>query len=248
MKPLFITGIGTGVGKTLVSAIVAEALGACYWKPVQAGYEEGTDTQWIAARLSHPWARVLPEAYKLKLPASPHIAAREEGVVISLEEIESQFHALRSGLPVLPGQSDPRVEGLPGWSAPAAGEYFVIEGAGGLMVPLNDREFMVDLIKKLDARVILVSRNYLGSINHSLLTAAVCKEHGLDIVGWIFNDQYLDYEREICDWSGYRKIGSIPFDARPDKQFVSEQGKKIRTSLLFQLEMNRTGIPRSASS
>lgn len=237
MKPIFITGIGTGVGKTLVSAIVAEALGACYWKPVQAGYEEGTDSGWVAERLSHPWARVvLPEAYKLKLPASPHIAAREEGVVIDIDTIGRQFQDLRSNLPVLPGQSDPNREGFPGWSPPLPGEYFVIEGAGGLLVPLNDREFVVDLIKKLDARVILVSRNYLGSINHSLLTAAVCKAHGLDVIGWIFNDQYLDYEREICEWSGYSKIGSIPHSARPDKEFVAEYGKKFRMPLLFRLK------------
>lgn len=237
MKPIFITGIGTGVGKTLVSAIVAEALGACYWKPVQAGYEEGTDSQWVAGRLSHPWARVvLPEAYKLRLPASPHIAAREEGVVISLDEIDRQFRDLRSGLPVLAGQSDPNVLGEPGWSPPLPGEYFVIEGAGGLMVPLNDREFVIDLIKRLGARVILVSRNYLGSINHSLLTAAVCKAHGLDVLGWIFNDQYLDYEREICEWSGYPRIGSVPHTNHPDEPFVAEEAKRIRMYLMLLLE------------
>jgi dethiobiotin synthetase len=214
IKPIFITGIGTGVGKTLVSAIVTEALGACYWKPVQAGYEEGTDSQWVTGRLSHPRARVvLPEAYKLRLPASPHIAAREEGVEISLDQIDRQFRDLR----------------LPG-------DYFVIEGAGGLMVPLNEQEFVFDLIKKLDARVILVSRNYLGSINHSLLTAAVCKTYGLDVMGWVFNDQYLDYEREICEWSGYPRIGSVPHTNQPDKQFVAEEAKRIALDLMALLE------------
>lgn len=217
MRPLFITGIGTDVGKTVVSAIVTEALGAVYWKPVQAGYDQGTDREWVEARLSHPWARTLPEMYKLRMPASPHIAAREEGVRIDLDDIVRQSRELRSSLPVLPGQRDP--------------EYFVIEGAGGLMVPLNEREFVVDLIKKLDARVILVSRNYLGSINHSLLTAAVCKAHGLDVIGWVFNDQYLDYEQEIKDWSGLRKIASIPMSQSPDKAFVAEQAGRIRAWL-----------------
>jgi dethiobiotin synthetase len=250
IRPLFITGIGTGVGKTLVSAIVAEALGACYWKPVQAGYSEGTDTAWVAERLSHPWARVvLPEAYKLRLPASPHIAAREEKVVIDLDEILERFQTLRSNLPVLRGQSDPNVKGAPGWSPPLPGQNFVIEGAGGLMVPLNDREFVVDLVKKLDARVILVSRNYLGSINHSLLTAAVCKAHGLDVLGWVFDDQYLDYEKEICDWSGYSMIGSVPHTLLPDKAFVAEQARRIRMNLFaLLLSADRKEGLRNASS
>ena len=93
MQPIFITGIGTGVGKTLVSAIVAEALGAYYWKPVQAGFDEGTDAEWVGARIGS--GRVLPELYKLKKPASPHIAAREEGIVISLDRIAERLPSLR---------------------------------------------------------------------------------------------------------------------------------------------------------
>ncbi|HXO74918.1 MAG TPA: AAA family ATPase, partial [Puia sp.] len=91
MRPIFITGIGTGIGKTLISAIVTEALAAHYWKPVQAGFADGTDSEWVGERISALAAqgagagvssRVAPELYKLKLPASPHIAAREEGIVI----------------------------------------------------------------------------------------------------------------------------------------------------------------------
>ena len=227
MKPIFITGIGTDVGKTVVAAIVTEALGAVYWKPVQAGFDQGTDTEWVAERLSHPRARVLPETYKLSLPAAPHIAARQEGIVIDLEVLKQQFLDLRA----------------------RAGEYFVIEGAGGLMVPLNEQEFVIDLIKKLDARVVLVSRNYLGSINHSLLTAAVCKAHGVDVVGWIFNDQYLDYEREIGNWSGFPIIASVPLSKDPDKEFVAEQAKRIRMGLLARLYAPSPAIvPGSASA
>src|SRR6187399_2352796 len=158
MRPIFITGIGTDVGKTVVAAIVTEALDAVYWKPVQAGFDQGTDTEWVGARLSGGAGRTAPEVYKLRKPASPHIAAREEGIQISLDKI-------RASMP----------EDRP----------LVIEGAGGLLVPLNQQEFVVDLVRRLDARVILVSRNYLGSINHSLLTAAVCQAHGLDVAGWI---------------------------------------------------------------
>jgi len=206
-KPIFITGIGTDVGKTVVSAIVTEALGAAYWKPVQAGFDQGTDTEWVAARISG--GRLAPEAYKLRMPASPHIAARAEGLVTSLEKI-------RAAMP----QERP----------------LVIEGAGGLMVPLNESEFVVDLIKKLNASVVLVSRNYLGSINHSLLTAEVCKAHGLDVSGWIFNGEPSGYEREIAEWSGIDWCGAIPFTENPDRNFIREQARQIRPALLKLLE------------
>jgi len=203
MHPLFITGIGTGVGKTLVSAIVTEAIGGWYWKPVQAGFDEGTDAEWVGERLSRK-GRVLREAFKLKLPASPHIAAREEGVTIRVEDIARQTPADRP---------------------------LVVEGAGGLLVPLNDTEFMADLALALDATVILVSRNYLGSINHSLLTAEVCRGRGLRVGGWIFYDQYMNYEEEIVRWSGYPRLGSVPFRETPDSGFVAAQAELIRAAL-----------------
>ena len=221
MLPIFITGIGTGVGKTLISAIVTEALGAHYWKPVQAGFADGTDSEWVGERISTVDAqgvgagaasRVVPEVYKLKLPASPHIAAREEGAVISLDAIAAALPPARP---------------------------LVIEGAGGLLVPLNEREFVLDLVKKLEANVILVSRNYLGSINHSLLTAGICRSHGLKVVGWIFNDQYLHYEQEIVPWSGVPRIGSIPFQNSPDAEFVRKQAALIGPALRKVLGINQ---------
>ena len=206
MKPIFMTGIGTGVGKTLVSAMVTEALGAWYWKPVQAGFDEGTDSEWVEARVGT--GRVLPEAYKLRLPASPHIAAREEGVMISLETLAAQLPAQRP---------------------------LVVEGAGGLFVPLNDTEFMADLALRLDATVILVSRNYLGSINHSLLTAEACRVRGLRVAGWVFNDRFGHYEEEIVRWSGLPALGQVPFTESPDAAFVREQAAKMRPKLLAAL-------------
>jgi dethiobiotin synthetase len=207
MQPIFITGIGTGIGKTLVAAIVTEALDAFYWKPVQAGFEDGTDSDWVGERITRPQGRILPETYKLSLPASPHIAAREEGITIDTNRILAQYRS-----------TDKRP--------------LVIEGAGGLFVPLNDRQFVIDLIGELDATVLLVSRNYLGSINHSLLTAKACRTHGLRVAGWIFNDQYMRYESEIADWTGVPAIASLPFHDNLSAEFIRSQAARIKTPLL----------------
>ena len=214
MKPVFITGIGTDVGKTVAAAIITEALSADYWKPVQAGFDEGTDALTVQDLISNTQSHFHPEVYKLQLPASPHIAARAENITINIDTICQQYSQLTI-------DNSPYSQQSP----------LIIEGAGGLLVPLNDHEFIIDLIKKLDARVILVSRNYLGSINHSLLTAAVCKMNNLDVIGWIFNDQYMQYEDEIEEWSGYKKIGSIPAVTTINKAFVQEQAMRIRDQL-----------------
>lgn len=198
---IFVTGIGTGVGKTFISAILTKALEADYWKPIQAGFEDGTDGETVASLLQGSGATIHPEVYKLKKPASPHIAAREEGIRINIEEICKKI--------------------------PNINRTLLIEGAGGLLVPLNETEFVADLIKALHAKVILVSRNYLGSINHSLLTARVCKEMQLPVIGWVFNDQYLDYEEEIVQWSNFPRIASIPYADNVNGTFINSQAATI---------------------
>ena len=205
MAIFFITGIGTGIGKTLVSAILAEALDADYWKPVQAGLEGETDSEWVKKNIHNGHARVHPELYRLHKPASPHIAAREEGKRISIGEICNSVPQIKHNL--------------------------IVEGAGGLMVPLNDTEFIADLVQPLGAKVILVSRNYLGSINHSLLTAYLAKEKKLPVLGWVFNDQYLNYEDEIASWTNIPGLGSIPFSANVDPEFVATQAKVLKEQL-----------------
>lgn len=208
MKPYFVSGIGTGIGKTLAAAILAEALHADYWKPVQAGFETGTDSELVASLVSNGQTRIHPESYKLKLAASPHIAARQENTRIDLSRIVSDYQKLDTGRPL------------------------VIEGAGGLLVPLNDSEFVIDLVKKLDAKLVLVSRNYLGSINHSLMTANICRQNKLDVAGWIFNDQYMDYEPEISGWSQYPGLLSIPLLETVSKQSVHEAAGRIDLNYL----------------
>jgi dethiobiotin synthetase len=219
INSIFITGIGTDVGKTIAAAILTEALEADYWKPIQAGFDDGTDAEFIRSVISNKKTIVHPETYKLKLAASPHIAAREEGIKIELDKIAEEYNGLtvnRQRSTVNRQQSTVNL---------------IIEGAGGLMVPLNENEFVIDLVKKLNAKVILVSRNYLGSINHSLLTAALCKQHGLNVLGWIFTDQYMSYEDEIVRWSGYPKIASLPFAAKIDSLFIRQQAEGLKLPL-----------------
>jgi len=205
MNKIFITGIGTGIGKTFISAMLARALEADYWKPIQAGFDDGTDSEYVQQVLTGTRCQVHPEVYKLRMPASPHIDAREEGIEISIPKICEQV--------------------------PAISRNLIIEGAGGLLVPLNGSEFVADLIKALDAKVILISRNYLGSINHSLLTARVCKEMNIPVIGWIFNDQYLHYEEEIVRWTNYPLLASVPFMKAEDGQFIEAQTAALQKRL-----------------
>jgi dethiobiotin synthetase len=207
--PIFITGIGTGIGKTLVAAIVTEALQADYWKRVQAGLSEGTDTNWVRERISNPKTFCHDELYKLEMAASPHIAAREEGLAISIDSIIK--------------------------ATPQPGTFLVVEGAGGILVPLNEQEFVLDLAQAMQAKLILVSRNYLGSINHSLLTAEVCSMRGIPVLGWIFNDHYGSYEAEIERWSGLPALGSVPFSNNCNKSFIADQARKLAPQIFARL-------------
>lgn len=204
-KIIFVSGTGTGIGKTFISAILAEAMQADYWKPVQAGYASITDSDWIRNVLTNKRSVIHPETYRLKLAASPHIGAMQENIDISLQKIVSAL---------------PRTE-----------NDLIIEGAGGLMVPLNEHKFVADLITLLNVPVVLVSRNTLGSINFSLLTAMACKQKGIRVLGWIFNDNYLNYENDIEKWTGIPSLASVPFAPHPDSDFISEQAQVIRKKM-----------------
>lgn len=196
-----------------MAATLAEAIGADYWKPVQAGFDKGTDTEWVRDRMTQGEKRVHPETYKLALPASPHIAAREEGITISIPHLLDNFtHIARPEKPL------------------------VIEGAGGLLVPLNATETVADLIKALGCRVILVSRNYLGSINHSLLTAAWCRQQGIHVAGWVFNDQYLNYEAEIVAWSGIPSLGHLPSLGNTNAETIQQIANGWKEELMTKLK------------
>lgn len=157
-RSFVITGTDTDVGKTVVAAGLVAALDAAYWKPVQAGLAEGTDSETVAALADVGSDRIIPEAYRLRTPCSPHEAARIDGVLID-----------RSRL-VLPSSR----LGL------------IVEGAGGTMVPINDDDLMLDLFTDWALPVILVARTALGTINHSLLSVAALRSRGLTIAGIVF--------------------------------------------------------------
>ena len=194
MKRLFITGNGTDVGKTFIAAMLTEAWQADYWKPIQAGELDNTDTMKVRAMVSNKRSRFHPESYKLTQAMSPHAAAARDGVSISMANIK----------------------------APVTDNNLLIEGAGGLFVPINESELMVDLIGHFSAETILVSRNYLGSINHTLLTVEALKHRNLKIAGIIFNDTTnLDSENYIINYTGLRNLGRVDKQAREDKDHVS---------------------------
>lgn len=203
IKQFAITGIGTDVGKTVVSSIVAEALKASYWKPVQAGDLDNSDSIKVASYTSN--VTVLEEAFRLTEPMSPHAAANIDGITISLSDLK----------------------------LPQVDSNFIVEGAGGLMVPLNnDGLTFADAIVSWDLPTIIVSRHYLGSINHSLLTAEVLKARGVNIAGFIFvGDENKATESIILKHSGVKMIARIPMAEVLDKTFIANQAEKISSLL-----------------
>ena len=193
MRPLFVTGIGTHIGKTVVAAILTEALGADYWKPIQAGELLHTDTMKVAGFISHPQSTIHPETYRLSLPMSPHIAAEQDGITIDLDQ----------------------------FLLPVTHNRLIIEGAGGLLVPLNKDALVIDLIKKLDAEVILVSRHYLGSINHTLLSALALRHYHIPVRGIIFNGSpAAGTEAIILAHTGYPLLGRVNEETIIDKAMI----------------------------
>ena len=203
MRKIFITGIGTEVGKTVVSSIVVEALRADYWKPVQAGDLEFSDTDRVKSWVSNERSVFHPSAYALKTPMSPHAAAELDGLRIDPERI---------------------VE-------PVTSNDLVIEGAGGLLVPLNEKNTILDLIRE-DYRVIVVSRNYLGSINHSLLTLEALRSRGLTVSGIIFNGEPVpSTEKTIKTQGKTTVIGRTHEEEGIDRKTVSRYAERFRTKL-----------------
>ena len=200
---LFITGIGTDVGKTIASSIVVEALMADYWKPIQAGDLDNSDTSKVQNFVSNSKSQYYDNAYKLNTPASPHYAAQIDNVEIELRAIYE----------------------------PSTTNHLVIEGAGGILVPLNATDCIIDLIKA-DYKVILVSRHYLGSINHTLLTIEVLKSRGIGVAGIIFSgDENKASEEIILQKTAAKFIGRIDNEPYFDQNVIQYYADKFRENL-----------------
>ncbi len=200
MRTYFITGIGTNIGKTVVSAILTEALEADYWKPIQSGDLETSDSLKVQNLISNQKTIIHPEAYRLNQAMSPHAAAKIDNVTIDLAEI----------------------------IMPKTNNNLIIEGAGGLMVPLNDKDLIIDLIKKLNVEVILVTQNYLGSINHTLLSLESLKARKIKVKGIIFNgESNMETENFILSYTGIKCIGRIQQHELITKEMVLSYKNQI---------------------
>jgi dethiobiotin synthetase len=201
---LFITGIGTDVGKTITSAIVTQALEADYWKPIQAGDLDNSDSHKIQRYISNDITVIHDTSYKLNTPASPHLAAEIDGIIIDLKQI---------------------IE-------PKTKNHLVIEGAGGILVPLNTTDCIIDLIQK-DYKVIVVSRHYLGSINHTLLTCEALKSRCVAVAGIIFSGvENPASESIILAKTGAKFIGRIDNEPYFDQNVIQYYADKFRENLL----------------
>ena len=196
----FVTAIGTDSGKTLVSAILTEALQADYWKPVQSG-KENRDIETVSKLINNGHSCCYEESYLLTLPMSPHAAAKADGERINLDSI------------ILPDNG---------------GNNIVIEGAGGVLVPLNEKDFVIDLAVKFDAEVILVSNNYLGSINHTLLTVQELKRRNIKVKGIIFNGiPNPESEAFILNFSGYRCLLRVAQEKIISQEIITHYAIKL---------------------
>ena len=200
MNGCVVAGIGTEIGKTVVSAILVEAFAADYWKPVQSGGLDHTDTDEVRALVSNHERTFHSEAYRLTVPASPHASAAADGVVIEAERL----------------------------SLPQTDRFLVVELAGGLMVPLNERLLNIDLVKEWGLPVVLVANYYLGSINHTLLSIEALRHRQIDISGIIFNGEPVPETRSvILSYSGLDCLLDVPSTDAVTPEFVAAQAKEF---------------------
>ena len=203
-KSFFVTGIDTGIGKTVVSAILVEALNADYWKPIQSGDLHYTDTDKVK-QLVNEKTILHPEVYRLNNPLSPHVSAKLDSISISLASFQ----------------------------LPKTNNNLIVEGAGGLLVPINeDGNYLSDIILKLGMEIILVSKNYLGSINHTLLSIEYLKSNSISVKGIIIvGEKNESSESIITKNTGVKILHHVPMVESVTKEFIKEQAELLRTAL-----------------
>lgn len=201
---ILIAGIHTGIGKTICSAVICQALGLDYWKPVQAGDLDNSDSIFIKRNVINPSCKIHPERYRLSIPASPHYAAAQDDIEIK----RSDF--------ILPHTNN----------------SLVVETAGGIMSPLAKNFLNIDLMEQLKLPVILVSNNYLGSINHTLLTVAALQQRNIFVSGLVFSGEAVDATRNyILEHTKLPLLFSIPFFKKIDSDAIAAFAKTVSINL-----------------
>lgn len=197
---LFVTGIGTEVGKTIASSILVEHLKADYWKPIQSGELDNSDTNKVKNLISNTNSFFHKESYRLNAPMSPHAAAQRDNIEIQTSKI------------------------IP----PKTENHLIIEGAGGLLVPLNNHDCIIDIIPKANTEVVIVSRHYLGSINHTLLSIQALKSRHISIKGIIFSgDENKETESIILKMSNLKMLFRINEEKHFDKELIKKYAEEI---------------------
>ncbi len=202
MKRIFITGISTEVGKTITASVVVEALKADYWKPVQAGDLDFGDAEKVTSLINNSESVVHPCSYELRTPMSPHAAAELDGIRIDLSQINE----------------------------PVTTNHLVIEGAGGLLVPLNEKDTILDLIQP-EYKVMLVSRHYLGSINHTLLSLQALQNRGLNVSIIFSGNENPSTEKIIAQKTNIDVLGRIGEESTFNKERISFYASQFREKL-----------------
>jgi len=198
----FITAIGTDSGKSLFSAIICEALEADYWKPIQAGYPR--DTDYVGGLISNLKSDLIPEKYVLDTPASPHFAAEIDKIKLEVVDFD----------------------------IPKTENDLIIEGAGGVLVPINDQEFVIDFPQQWNIPVILVANLYLGSINHTLLTINELKRRGVEVKGIVFNGPSNPSSEDIIlKHSGYNCLLRIEDEKEINHAVVRKYAAELKKNL-----------------
>jgi dethiobiotin synthetase len=206
MSSLFITGTDTGVGKTVVSAILTLNMNLVYWKPIQCGLDEETDTEFIKRVTKLAEHNIIQELFRLKLPRSPHEAAEAEGL---------EIHSRNFSLPEIQSKK------------------LLIEGAGGLFVPINYEFMMIDLIKQLNSKVILVCRTQLGTLNHTLMSLEALKSRDIPVLGLILNGpKDSENEKSLAKLSYAPILGHIDIMEEINTETLKKAFKNIK-SIIF---------------
>jgi dethiobiotin synthetase len=206
MKDLVITGIGTEIGKSFIAAILTEALEADYWKPVQAGNLDCTDTDFIKQGISNTNSYFHQEIYRLSMPLSPHAAAKAAAVVIDLHRLK----------------------------VPNSRNRIIIELAGGIMTPLNNKQLNIHLLEEWALPVVLVSKHYLGSINHTLLSAKILEDYKIKVVGIIFNGEPNPSTEEIIlAYTGLNCIAKINQENYVNRETVKRYANELKDKMKY---------------